>query len=315
MASAADLERYLTDGLDSCADTVGAEVETLFVDASKGGKSLMSFPQSQRMFEHMVGEQGWRVDQRTPSGVTIALQDEEGNRCLYDGGHANIEMVTIPGDPSAVLRTTHHLLAQLYRAGEEAEAFPYRAPIFEDSTDTLVDLTPRDRSWIALDGREAFERMGRIACFQLTVAVSIQKAIPIINRLHENTDLFLQRFPQDRLWRDYLQQSRAGYRQDRFGGPSRFDSLGHYCHELAQHQMIDVMGQRLVPFAEVDDPDFPLFLRSVWWYFRLKKYTSEKYGNQLCIEVRPNGRYQDHDIDHQFSEICQLFEHPAVIFK
>ena len=49
-------------------------------------------------------------------------------------------------------------------------------------------------------------------------------------------------------------------------------------------------------YADAMTVDIPLFIRSVWWYFRLRRY-----GTQLCIEIRPFARCEDDDFVHQLS--------------
>lgn len=54
-------------------------------------------------------------------------------------------------------------------------------------------------------------------------------------------------------------------------------------------------------FGDVLDLNVPLYLRSIWWYFRLKRY-----GNALCIEVRPMPRRDDEDIKRQFQKVLEI---------
>ena len=72
----------------------------------------------------------------------------------------------------------------------------------------------------------------------------------------------------------------------RYGGPLLFADRHNYCLELSKNDVIQ--KGRLVPYDLVKDLDIPLYLRSIWWYFRLKRY-----GNRLCIEVRPLARQSD----------------------
>jgi hypothetical protein len=66
-----------------------------------------------------------------------------------------------------------------------------------------------------------------------------------------------------------------------------------------------IRGTTLVPFAEVKEGMTPegltLFLRSIWWYFRLRRY-----GPQLCVEVRPLPRLSDHDLQNQLDFVLAI---------
>ncbi|PJA94336.1 MAG: hypothetical protein CO133_00115, partial [Candidatus Komeilibacteria bacterium CG_4_9_14_3_um_filter_37_5] len=150
----------------------------------------------------------------------------------------------------------------------------------------------RDAIWLELDGRTALAPLARIASVQFTISVSPNNAINILNKLSSCLDIFLQDYPQDQVWKRYIRDSAAKYRSDRYGGPLAFSSLGDYCCSLIQHDV--VQGSHLVPFAKVSHIDIPLYLRSIWWYFRLKRY-----GNSLCIEVRPMARKEDKEILRQ----------------
>lgn len=309
MADAGDLENYFRGGgLGACSNTMGVEVETIFTTTNKR-TNLLSFRQSQQMFEGMC-KRGW-VPQRTDCGKIMELTDSMGNSVKYDAGHANLEIASAPRPtPSAVFELVRRPLGELYLEAKCVGADALRGPIVKSRADTLIDFTERDRSWIALDGRNVFAQIARIASFQMTIAVPLERAIDTVNLLHEKIDIFRKRFPQDRVWRTYVERSAAGYLPNRFGGPTRFESLRHYCEELAKHQVIDISTQRLVPFSEVNKRslDVNMFLRSVWWYFRLRRY-----GNQLCIEIRPNGRYCDEKLVEHLMEICRLVQHPSVL--
>ena len=75
-------------------------------------------------------------------------------------------------------------------------------------------------------------------------------------------------------------------REDRYGGPRRFKDLADYVDQIKKHNVVMHQGQPCnLPFDDVDSPDIELFLRSVWWHYRLRRY-----GDQLTVEIRPFGR-------------------------
>ncbi|MFA7310211.1 MAG: hypothetical protein WC050_04895, partial [Candidatus Paceibacterota bacterium] len=156
--------------------------------------------------------------------------------------------------------------------------------------------------WLALDGKKALVPLARISAVQFTVDVTLDDAMPKLNRLLAECDRFLSDYPQDAVWREYIRSSSAGYRSDRYGGPREFTSLGHYCDELARHAA--VRGTSLVPFSEAaieSNAEITLFIRSVWWYFRLRRY-----GYNLCIEVRPLPRRRDEMLQSQLDMVLDI---------
>jgi len=106
-------------------------------------------------------------------------------------------------------------------------------------------------------------------------------------------------FPQDAVWKRYIVDSSAKYLSNRYGGPLAFESLEDYCQALARHDV--VQGTRLVPFQDVSNLEVSLYLRSIWWHFRLKRY-----GNALCIEVRPMARRADEQFQHQLDKVLAI---------
>lgn len=112
--------------------------------------------------------------------------------------------------------------------------------------------------------------------------------------------MFMVDYPQDAVWKRYIADSSAGYRSDRYGGPLTFESLEDYCLALTRHDV--VQGVRLVQFSNVSELDVSLYIRSIWWYFTLKRY-----GNALCIEVRPMARRVDEQFQAQLEKVLQIF--------
>ncbi|HCQ31735.1 TPA: hypothetical protein DIU27_05170, partial [Candidatus Collierbacteria bacterium] len=136
---------------------------------------------------------------------------------------------------------------------------------------------------------------------QFTISVSPNDAINILNGLGSNLDKFLLNYPQDLVWKQYIASSQANYRSDRYGGPLIFANLDNYCELLGRNNVIQ--GTQLIPLSQVTELDIPLYLRSIWWHFRLKRY-----GNSLCIEVRPLPRLNDNRFEDQFRQVTNIFK-------
>lgn len=288
---------YFTDGLDSYsfADRVGTEVETSFVNA--GSNQPITVATSQNIFCAMV-DAGWNVTEQKGELLT-ELTHPDGDRMLYELGRSNIELSLAPQKPAELVRYTHLKLEQLCRVAGTAGAAPWEKPILPGAEDLLVIPDERDATWLDLDGREALKLLTRCSAVQFTIDVPPDRAIAVINNLNLNLTEFLRDYPQEAIWRRYIAESKADYRADRYGGPSHFDSLEHYCEELVKHDAI-VSGQ-LVPHDQVDNLNIPMFIRSVWWYFRLRRF-----GRKLCVEIRPLPRLGNNDIADQLTMTGRL---------
>lgn len=286
---------YFTDGIKShTLETVGAEVETQFVD---GNNEPISIQTSQQILSRLA-KNGWGVTCRKGYLIT-ALADQNGNRIFYELGRHNIEVATAVSTPESVIDTVQQCLNQVYEAGSMTGAHPYFAPILDGSEDLLVIPDERDATWLELDGRAALAPLARTSSVQFTVSVSLSEAVSILNKLGQRIGAFMDDFPQDRVWKKYIRDSSAGYRSDRYGSQDAFESLDDYCRALVRHDV--VQGVRLTPFLNVPDVDIPLYLRSIWWHFRLKRY-----DDALCIEVRPMARRVDSQFHRQLEKILDI---------
>ncbi|MDP1706424.1 MAG: hypothetical protein Q8L36_01225 [bacterium] len=282
---------YFTGGITSrTLETIGAEVETQFVNEEN---EPISTETSQQMLTQLA-KNGWEITDRKGSLIT-ALTDRKNNKIFYELGRHNIEVATAISTPAKVVGIAQQCLDQIYEAGVVAGAKPFFSPILDGNEDLLVIPDERDAVWLQLDGRSALAPLARTSSVQFTISVSSADAINILNRLGRKISLFMEDFPQDRVWKRYIADSAAGYRSDRYGGPLIFESLDDYCQALSRNSI--VRGTHLIPFAEISDLNIPLFLRSIWWHFRLKRY-----GDSLCIEVRPMARRTDDQIEKQLEK-------------
>jgi hypothetical protein len=287
-----DLVVYFTSGVASrTLETVGAEVETQFV--TKDGEPI-SVAMSQQMLVSLA-EIGWAVTGKK-SGLITALVDTDGNQIFYELGRHNIEVATIPVHHDTVVETVRRCLEQVYHVGDTIGAKPYVAPVLYSDEDLLVIPDERDAVWLELDGREALAPLARTSSVQFTISVSPKDAVLMLNCLGARVDEFLEDFPQDAVWKRYIAESKAGYLPNRYGGPVYFQSLEDYCDQLVQHDVVS--GTRLTPFHRAREVDFSLYIRSVWWYFRLKRY-----GSALCVEIRPLARREDGMLQEQLERV------------
>lgn len=300
------LVAYFTEGLDDYpfGQTVGSEIETQFVyDCNSRPINLDT---SQAVLRQLA-EHGWQVTGTRGDSVTEVSQG--GNRILYELGSSNLELVGAAVPPRELISRLKGSLAQLYLAAQVVGCRPLFEPIVEVARpeDLLVIPDERDAAFGELDGRSSLALLTQCSAVQFVVDVPPAQAIEMLNRLGARLDKFLAFYPQDSLWRRYIQESRAGYGTSRYGGPVIFRDLDDYCQQLLVHQPI--LNGRMASFDDVAELTFDqitLFLRSIWWYFRLRRY-----GRKLCIEVRPLARQSDHDLRDQFLFVLEAMGQAA----
>lgn len=284
------LEAYFsTPSTHVSATPVGMEIETSFLDDQHRPISLK---QSQQIFKRLA-DSGWKIVQMKGDLLSVIV-DKAGNKLLYEAGRQNLEIATVAASQRLAIPNCRTVLEQLYAVAARFGAYPEFVPVLNTEEDLLVIPDERDAVWDQLDGREALKMIARMSAVQFTVEIPASKAIQSLNKLAGVIDVFLADYPQDAIWRDYIKTSKARYLQDRYGGPLVFRSLEHYCQEIAKHDV--VVGPKLVPYEQVADLDISLHLRSVWWYFRLRRY-----GDRLCIEVRPLPRRSDEHLQQQLN--------------
>ena len=245
---------------------IGLEVETDFADRS--GHAITS-----SVTEVLLATPA-------PRGVTLSLET----------ARQKIELaVSASATASEAIERAREALQWLYRTAAPLGAFPCFIPEFDSSESLLHPVTPRDEAWVRLDGRPALEHLCRCSSVQFTVDVSAGDAIPWINQLHQARLHERDYAANDRRWRAYISESLAGYLASRYGGLSGYQGLDHYVAELSSHSI--VMGGA----AEVD-----LFLRSVWWHYRLRRH-----GDRLCLEIRPLARRTDELLVSQWNSVAR----------
>ncbi len=275
--------------------SIGMEVETQFLDDSG---NPVTTAVSQSIFSGLLSR-GWMITGKSSNLITCI--ESNGNTFTYELGRHNIELSTCPSKKEKVLDVAPGCLDDLYRVAYLNGARPLFAPVLDTDEDLLVIPDERDAVWLALDGRGALAPLARTSSIQFTVAVSPGNAISCLNKLGKNIDWFLRDYPQEAIWRKYILESLAGYKVNRYGGPLTFSSMEDYCQKLSEQEV--VVGPKLVRFEEVDRLDVPLFLRSIWWYFRLKRY-----GNDMCIEVRPMPRREDGTFEMYLEKILEILK-------
>jgi hypothetical protein len=291
------LRDYFTQGLNpDFRGWFGSEVETHFVDAN--GKPI-SVERSQSIFRALSGNK-WEIV-TTKNGLITELQ-KNGARILYELGRQNIELATAPFPAKRLWEETQGRLYELYAAASRCGAFPLFEPIMQSDEDLLVIPDERDASWLELDGRAALAPLATTASLQFTIeARDPEHAIEMLNLFAKKRAEMLEQnpYPQETVWKDYIATSNAQYSPNRYGVVQPA-SIDEYVDLLAQHKV--VLNGKLVPFEEADQ-QIDMFLRSVWWNFRLRRYK-----DRLCVEVRTLARRSDEEGVRDLQMIMSLLK-------
>jgi len=295
------LVRYFTEGVGAYATgaTVGIEVETQFID--NAGHPITSFI-ADKIFRSSFSfwnDDPWNATAMNDMTITEMTRVHGDDKMLYELGRHNIELSFSPRARETAVDEALVVLKRLMVVAKGCGAYPFLGPVFESDENLLLIPDERDATWLALDGVKALNLLARTSSVQFTIDVRPEDAILLLNELGKNVGTFLPEYPQDALWKRYIAESPAGYRPDRYGGPLFFRNIENYCERLVEHDV--VLNNKLIPHEEVISPNIPLFIRSVWWHFRLKRY-----GERLCIEIRPLPRGSNESIRDQFSMVHNI---------
>jgi len=249
----------------------------------------------------------WRVGEI--KGGKIVLVKNGEYIVFYELGWNNYELV-VPPQP---ISTSGHLFEEAreklgclyqYAGANAAHAFVGPYDFFAEH-DTLMLPDKRDEVWKELDG-PVLVILGHIASVHYTVDVTcVDEAFEFIRALQPLRHS--QEWPaQDsaRIWRKYVAESHAGYEPNRYGPtPSTFTD---YCDALARMRLVMnrtigglVRMNPARPFAECRQADMDLFLRSIWWWERLRVR-----NGRLMLEIRDVPRGPDEDIKRNWRLIA-----------
>lgn len=236
------------------------------------------------------------------SARLLASAPPTGSSLKLELGRQKLELNVGPKKSfSELWKVTQSSLDWLYGQARRYGAAPYFGPEIDWPEDLLFIQEERDELWAGIDGRPALEELCRCSAVQFTVDVNPADAIDWINRLHVERIHQVDYAANHRRMSTYITESKAAYKPDRYGGPQGFESLQHYVWELTQHEVVMHRGVPCwSPVDGVSDLDIDLYLRSVWWHYRLRRY-----GSKLALEIRPFSRRNDADIPRQWELVRQ----------
>ncbi len=184
----------------------------------------------------------------------------------------------------------------LYKVAANYGAQPFFEPVVNWDGNLLYVQEERDEIWVQLDGRRALEHLCRCSSVQFTIDVNPEDAIQMINNLWCYQLPIPEYRPNHEKWLSYLADTQANYRVDRYGGPPGFYDIDDYVRQLMMHDVVMHKGRSVqLKVDQVSDLNIDLFLRSIWWHYRLRRYE-----NRLVVEIRPLPRQRDEDISEQW---------------
>jgi hypothetical protein len=232
---------------------------------------------------------GWTIDVQRNGKITEVKKGGYG--ICYELGRNNFELVTPPCPSTCPDAFDNHnkALENLIRAGKDCGATALKTSYDECSDDTLIEPDMRDEIWRQLDGPALFG-LAHIACVHFNIDLaSIEEGMGWISAL----SAFYERTPgwpaeaNRKIWEYYIEHSLAGYEPGRYGLPPS-STFGDYVETLSSHKVVMngtngtlQIAQPARPFRDCEQINIDLFLRSVWWWFRLRVR-----NGRLVLEVR-----------------------------
>lgn len=268
----------------------GLEVENLLVDDA--GEPIMP-GLSQRIMTALRDRSGWRESERRHGMLTAVEKpyDRAGWRIFYELGAGNFELVTpLCATREARFFSPERMMSELSRSAEVCGA--RMLDVHYDGyakVDNLIVPDERDAVWVELDGRPALCQLAHIASLHVNIDLtSPEEGVEFMAALERLAAA--EGWPladSKKCWAGYIDNGLAAYEPTRFGPPP-ISSFEGYCEALAGYKVVMQSvpsGTEIVrkpkPFAETAVANIELFLRSVWWWQRLRVR-----NGRLVLEVR-----------------------------
>ena len=265
---------------------IGIETESLAVN--KWNRKPISLDTSQRMMRRLIEEYGYKIIEEKNNLITRV--EKGGFEIFYELGWNNFELITPPfliDDINALSSEHDRALQELNFVGESSGVETLNTSWDGYYLNSLVMPDKRDEIWLKLDG-PALYPLGHIASIHLNIdLVSIDEGMKWIKILN---DYFRKvQWPANKneeIWKRYLALSMAEYEKTRYGQPP--ENFSDYCRKLSEYKVVmnrsngelEIM-KPVKSFTETANVDFDLFIRSVWWWSRLRVR-----NGKLVLEIR-----------------------------
>ncbi len=273
--------------------TLGLEIETLFI--SKGQPISMKI--SQAIMSELIQKFLWNENTKTNRIITNIEKD--GFNIIYDLGWNLFELTSPPyllSQHKKLIQKCEEKLQELYRCASKYGAEPIFGPFDGFHNKTLIIPDKRDEIWLKLDG-PVLKELGHIASVHYNLSLSSiaegMRLIKNINTLYRKLNIPPESVRQ--AWEKYIKNSWAKYEIDRYAVPP--ETFDQYCYKLSRFKVVmNIKKNKLIrekgeAFYTLDEVDIDLFLRSVWWWTRLRKR-----NGKLILEIRGFPRQSDKNI-------------------
>jgi len=268
---------------------MGIETESLLI--YKRSDQPISFQTSQGIFSCLICDFGWEM-RETKNGKVVKIE-KGGFELFYELGWNNFELVTpvFHVCDDEIYSKNELLLAEINSAAQKFGAYVSNMSWDKDESNTLIIPDKRDEIWLDLDGNVLFG-LGHIACIHFNIdLVSIDEGMDFISRLLPlYCDYAWPAEANKRIWQNYLRGSKAQYQDGRYGPPPT--SFAEYCNKIASYRIVmNVIDGELkiadpqVEFSQCENLNLDMFLRSVWWWMRLRVR-----NGKLVLELREVSR-------------------------
>ncbi|MBD3281375.1 hypothetical protein GF391_01375 [Candidatus Uhrbacteria bacterium] len=290
---------------------IGLEVETLFIDRTSGRPICRET--SQKMLLRLVSSSAWKI--KEIKGDTIVRLAQAESTLIFDLGWNNVELVTPtwPADRFLFegLAWTNARLTELYAAAEYYNARPAKTCYDGHADlDTLVMPDERDQIWTELDG-PILCSLGHIASVHVNIDLKSMSEgfefIKQLNKFYKDHDWPPKKVRE--IWERYIAKSYAEYEPTRYGPPP--ETRSDYLRQLAGYKVMmntsrDGELQRMTKaetFYQIPIVDYELFVRSVWWWNRLRVR-----NNHLVLEARGIPRGNDTHLRRDVADVLSLLD-------
>ena len=284
--------------------TLGLEIETLFTSDNQP----ISLETSQAIMSELIKNFSW--DKKAETNNIITNVEKGGFNIIYELGWNSFELISPPfllSELGKLIAKYKQRLQELYSCARAYGAEPIFQPSDGFHNNTLIIPDKRDEIWLELDG-PVLKELGHIASVHYNLSLeSIEEGMKLIKKIN-NLYKILDIPPLSvRLaWQKYIKESRAGYEKNRYAPPP--ETFNAYCQNLSELKVVmNRSGGKLLrikptPFYQLNKVDIELFLRSVWWWTRLRKR-----NKKLVLEIRGFPRVTDKQIEKDLKIVLSLF--------
>jgi hypothetical protein len=238
-------------------------------------------------------------NKNTETNKIITNIEKDGFNIIYELGWNLFELISPPyllSERKKLIQNCEEKLQELYQCADKYGAKPIFEPFDGFYNNTLIIPDKRDKIWLELDG-PVLKELGHIASIHYNLSLSSiaegMELIKKINKLYQKLNIPPKSVR--RAWRKYIKNSWAKYEPDRYAAPP--ETFSQYCRKLSLFKVVmnkqgdELIREKSIAFSALSTVNIDLFLRSVWWWTRLRKR-----NGKLILEIRGFPRQSDKKI-------------------